>query len=395
MGIVVRLCAVIVALTGLAQTAQADTRAQIIDAAWDTRPFVRQLAANGVEVVGRYLARCPQPERGIPQKRLIDQGSPRERSSEVNAILDAGMAILSIYQYNNDSKNKFVGRDRDGNPLPDASCQPTRTPRSPAQEARLDANAAVAQAGILGQPLGSAIYFGVDIAFSASDSATRDAMVQYFRTVRAILKRAGFRLGAYGNGDALEVLEREGLIEFGWLSASRAYPGTSRYHNSGRWHLFQNQVNRVWFSGEPGACQGGLPLDTNVKNERFAGTSLGFWNRRGVAKLSPRRVRQIFRSRRFACDGAAVIRRTAQSGPGETIAGQARCVGRRQRQHDKTIDYANSVRLGRRSGNLVEVDYDEDGKFDGWTVTSNLTPSFSTKPEWIFQTSRRRAARCP
>lgn len=373
--------------------ARSDDRVAIIDAAWDTGPFAKQLAARGVRVVGRYLARCPQPERGIPQKRLIDQGTPRERGSEVNAILSAGMAILSIYQYNNDSKNKFLGRDRNGKPLPDAACRPTSRPRTPAQEATLDANAAVAQAGVLGQPSGSAIYFGVDIAFSKGDATTRNAMVEYFKTVRRILSRSGYRLGAYGNGDALEILQGERLIDYAWLSASRAYPGSSRFHRSGRWHLFQNQVNRVWFDGSPGSCRGGLPLDTNVKNARFADTALGFWTRRGVVKLPPRRTRTIFKARRFACDGAAVIRRSAQSGPGDRLSG-ARCVGRRSRSHETTIDFANSVRLGRRSGNVVEVDYDDDGTFDGWTATSNLTRDFNDKPNWIFSRAQRAGARC-
>lgn len=385
------IAALVIALAG---PAAGDTRVAIIDAAWNTGPYAKALKQRGVEVVGRYLARCPQPERHIPEKRLIDQGSTRERGSEVNAILDAGMAILSIYQYNNDSKNKFLGRDRNGKPLPDAACRPTTRSRTPAEEASLDAHAAVAQAGVLGQPSGSAIYFGVDIAFSKNDAATRKAMVTYFRTVRGILTRSGFRLGAYGNGDALEVLQAERLIDYAWLSASRAYPGTSRFHNSGRWHLFQNQVNRVWFDGAPGSCTGGLPIDTNMKNERFADTALGFWNRKGVVRLSPRRTRSVYKARRFACDGNALIRKSAGSGARDLLANTSRCVGRRARPHDKTIDFANSARIGRRQGSVVEVDYDDDGTFDGWTSASNLSRNFSQKPEWIFSKSQRSAARC-
>ena len=388
------LGAIAMLVGALAGTAAADTRAAIIDTAWDTRPFLGELKRAGVEVIARYLARCPQPERNLPQKRLIDQGDRDARDSEVRRILDAGFAILSIYQYNNDSKNKFSGRDRDGKPLADANCRPTTSPRTPAEEGELDARAAVAQAKALGQPRRSAIYFGVDIAFSAADAPTRAAMVAYFQRVRRIVRRAGYTLGAYGNGDALEVLAAERLIEHRWLSASRAYPGTARVHNSGRWDLFQNGVNLVWFDGAPGACRPGLPLDTNVKNAARGTQPLGVWRRRKVVRLSDRRTRAVYAARRFSCDGDARIRRTPSSGSNDLISQSATCRGRRTVKHDAKVDYANSVRIGRSAGDLVEVDYDEDGTFDGWTARSNLTRDFSQKPVWIFNAGHRRSARC-
>lgn len=389
-----RIVAGLAALAMSCGVALADTRAAIIDTAWDTRPFIGELKRSGVEVVGRYLARCPQPERGIPQKRLMDQGLIGDANSEVRQLLDNGFAILSIYQYNNDSKNKFLGRDRNGNPLPDGDCRPTRRDRSPTAEARLDAQAAVKQARALGQPAGSAIYFGVDIAFDENDAVTRPAMIEYFKAVRGILRPAGFQLGAYGNGDALKVLSAERLIDHAWLSASRAYPGTSAFHNTGNWHFFQNGVNLEWYTGAPGACRRGLPLDTNVKNKAHADRPLGFWTGKSAIRLDPRRTRRIFDARRFACDGDARIRRTAQSGPGDTLSAVSVCRGGRAVPHAETVDFANSTRVGRRSGSLVEVDYNDDGTFDGWTAASNLTRSFASKPEWIFSRAQRRQARC-
>lgn len=387
----------IAALFGAAAVSPAraqDTRAAIIDTAWDTRPYLDALKENGVLVIGRYLARCPQPERNIPEKRLIDQGPITDPGSEVSRILGAGMGILSIYQYNNDSKNKFLGRDRDGNPLPDAACRPTDRERSPAAEAALDGQAAVTQARALGQPRGSAIYFGVDIAFDRQDAVTRRAMIEYFREVRRILSRGGYRLGAYGNGDALEVLLDEGLIDYTWISASRAYPGSTRFHNSGRWHLFQNRVNLEWFGGAPGACGRGLGLDTNIQNARFANEPLGFWTRRGVVVVPPERTVAIHAARRFVCDGDARIRKTERSHARDLIDASL-CQGGRTLRHRTTIDYMNTARTGRRAGDLVEVDYDDDGTFDGWTAVSNLTDSFDEKPEWIFDRDARARARCP
>lgn len=379
----------------LGGSALADSRAMIIDTAWDTRPFIADMKRAGIEVVGRYLARCPQPERNIPEKRLIDQGAYGDRGSEVRQLLDSGFAILSIYQFNNDSKNKFLGRDRAGNPLPDGNCRDTPNHRSPREEAELDAKAAVEQARSLGQPAGSAIYFGVDIAFSASDTTTRKAMVEYFAEVRKVLRRGRYQLGAYGNGDALAVLRAEKLIDHSWLSASRAYPGSTAFHNTGEWQLFQSGVNLVFFGGAPGACKPGLPLDVNVKNKRFASRPLGFWTKKGTIRLSPRRTNEIFDARRFACDGDARLRKSANSGANDLLSATSRCMGNRTVRHAETIDYANATRVGRRSGDVVEVDYDDDGEFDGWTAVSNLTGSFATKPEWIHSRAARGAARCP
>jgi hypothetical protein len=385
------LALVITAIPAAAQ----DARIAIIDTPWDTRPFIADLRAAGVQVVGRYYSRCPQPERSLPEKRLIDQGDVNDPRSEVRQLLDNGFAILSIYQYNNDSPNKFFGKDMEGRPLKDGSCRPSTSARSAAEEATLDANAAVAQAKALGQPRGSAIFFGVDIRFDRNDPTIRGAVLDYMRTVRGILRRAGYDLAAYGNGDAIEVLEAEGLITHAWLSAARSYPGTTRVHNKGTWQLFQSGVNLEWFSGTPGSCRAGLPLDVNVQNARFATQPIGFWTRRGEAMVDAGRTRAIYAARRFACDGDARIRREANSGPRELISSVPRCVGRRTQRHPETVDFANAARIGRVSGDVAEVDHDDDGTFDGWTALSNLTPSFDTKPAWIGSRDARRAARCP
>jgi len=379
----------------LSGAAAADTRPMIVDAAWDTRPHIDGLRDAGVMVVGRYLARCPQPERQLPQKRLIDQGPVTDPDSEVRRLLDNGFAILSIYQYNNDSRFKFQGKDKNGKPLKDAACRDAIRARTPSQEARLDAGAAVIQAKALGQPKGSAIYFGVDIAFSKADRETRKNLLEYMREVRKMVRRAGYRLGAYGNGDALRLLTDGKLVDHTWISASRAFPGTTEFHNSGDWHVFQKGVNLEWFAGRPGGCRHGLPLDTNIKNARFADLPLGFWRREGPIRLPPARTREIFGTHRFSCDGDARIRRTARSGPGDTIDRTRVCRRGRATAHRKTIDFANAVRLGRRAGSLVEVDYDHDGTMDGWTSMSNLTPDFAKKPAWIFDARQRSAARCP
>ncbi len=392
---------VLLAFLSLPGRVTAEDRIAIIDTAWDTRPYLDQLQARGVTVIGRYYARCSQAAMGLTEKRLIDQGLPDDPGSEVAQILSRGMAILSIYQYFNNSPAKFEGRSRAGDILPDAACRPTLQARGVSEEARLDAEAAVRQARRMGQPTGSAIYFGVDFALDARDGETRQRMVTYFQVVEEILSAEGYRLGAYGSGLAQTILRaartRDGqrpLIAFSWLSASRAFPGISAVHRSGEWHLFQNQVNREWFgapSGD-GTCSPGLPIDTNVQNARHA-DDVGFWGADGGYHVPPRRTAAIEGARRFACNGDAIIRRTQASGVSDRMRRHT-CAGGRYDARPDRIDFANAVRLGAAHGELVEVDVDDDGVFDGWTWVGNLTADFGAKPDWIFERRARRNATC-
>src|SRR5262245_19459955 len=81
-----------------------DGRIAIIDASENTTNHLARLKQAGVKIVGRYLARCFQ----WPGKRIADSvGTP---NSEVHAILEHGFAVLSIYQYFNNSKYKFEGK---------------------------------------------------------------------------------------------------------------------------------------------------------------------------------------------------------------------------------------------------------------------------------------------
>lgn len=379
----------------------ADERIAIIDTAWDTRPFLDALKARGVRVVGRYYARCDQMAMGLTEKRLIDQGPPQDPESEVAQLLDAGFAILSIYQFHNNAPAKFQGRNRAGAPLPDGSCQPGSEPRDARAEARLDADAAVAQARRVKQPPGSAIYFGVDFALSPSDNETQARLVAYFQGVEEILSAAGYRTGAYGSGLALEVLReartsdgRSPLIAYAWLSASRAFPGTSAMHRTGAWDLFQNQVNREWFGQPRGgqACSRGLPVDTNVQNAARHG-GIGAWTADGVFALDVARTRAIMDARRFACDGNAILRRTAASAQGDAVSPQVCAYGRVQSLPPR-IDFANSARIGAVQGRMIQVDVDDDGRFDGWTWRGNLTADFRDKPDWIFRKTARLRQTC-
>jgi hypothetical protein len=378
-------------------------RIAIIDTSRNVRDHLPELKAAGVKVIGRYYGRCPQWEG----KRLIDNGLPGEPGSEIDAILDNGFAVLSIYQYLSSSKYKFQGKSlsRKGTlfTLKDANCsRAANPPHSAKAEAALDAAAAVAQAQAVGQPPNTAIYFGVDFNFDRSDTATAKKMIEYFTVVQRRLNDAGYLVGAYGSGDSLMLLKEHGLIDFTWLSASRAYAGSSQFHNSGQWNLFQNWTETTWFRQRTGAkCVGGLDLDTDVQNAAFAGRSIGFWTREGPYAVPKARTEAVYKQRRFACNGNALIRAKGELPPGP-LASTDHC-GRPYKVCEPglgrglaaQICYANTARIGDDNGVLVRVDYDDDGAFDGWTRIDNLSRSFSAKPVYIKDQAARRNAICP
>ena len=381
-------------------------RIAIIDTAVDTRPYLPKLRAAGVKVIGRYLGRCAQWDG----KRLVDNGIASTPGSEIDAILDNGFAVLSIYQYLSNNPYKFSGkgysvRTKRYFTLKDAACRaPANPPHTAQQEAELDADAAVRQAKAIGQPAGTAIYFAVDFNFHRTDTVTRKRLLIYFQTVHRIVKGAGYLLGAYGSGDALALLRQQSLVDFTWLSASRGYAGSSAFHNSGAWHLFQNWTDVKWFTKTVGGkcvTSGALAVDTNIQNKRFANGHIGFWNRDGPYRVPAARTAAIFDQRRFACNGDALIYASGEWPPSELASTQScsrkyiKCEPKLQRGAIAHICYSHTVRVGNAKGGLVGIDYDDDGVFDGWTRIDNLNRSFAHKPHYITDQLARRRALCP
>ncbi len=381
-------------------------RIAVIDASKNLSGDLAALENSGVEVVGRYLGRCPQ----WAGKRLIDSGDARNPDSEVRKIHGASLAIMSIYQYLSSSKEKFNGRywkadEKRFVNLPSKDC--TTIPREPntvTTEAELDAEAALDQALRLGQPAGSAIYFGIDFNFDPNDADTKQKMLTYFTIVTKKLRAAGHLVGAYGSGGTLELLLDRGLIDRAWLSPSRSYAGSSAFHSSGRWHMFQAWADSCWFGRKnAGKCRNGIELDTNIQNKSFATAHMGFWGARGLYRVEVARVRAIYESRRFVCNGSTLVRRDARpdAAPIDTASGPReflRCEPGLGGPQLPQICYASVVRIGRSKNGFVEVDHDDDGRFDGWTESANLTRSFTGKPMWIedgpTKGGARRAAKC-
>nr|WP_325250819.1 glycoside hydrolase domain-containing protein [Amylibacter sp.] len=217
----------------------------VIDAAFDmTRRtgMMEMLAARKVRTVFRYYAYKDQPERNLPHKVL--------RKHEAEALWDAGINIGAVFQYNNDKLESI-------------------TP----ERGKADAEHALDYAqSVIGQPAGSAIYFGVDGSWHGA--AQLAGVMAYFEAVRAAFQRGGnrYRVGAYGSGLVLGRLLDAGLVDLSWLALSRGWPGTRQFYNSERWNLFQFS-HHLWF--------GKNQVDGNVINP--VASDFGDFGRNSVA----------------------------------------------------------------------------------------------------------------
>src|SRR5690349_3699405 len=298
----------------------------IIDTPHNAAKAAAKLAAQNVKVVVRFFARKPQP--GLREKIMASDGNVIDGVREPTILIRSGLSIVSLYQYRNNLPEKFLRG------LEDAG--------SAKAEVAADAKAALDQARLVGQPEGSAIYFGVDFNVNR---ATIEPVLEYFRAIGRTVG-SHYAIGVYGNGLVNRTLRQEKLVAYNWISASRSHEGTVDFYNSGQWHLFQNQVDRRWF-GPPGKCSTGLDVDTNLQNPSVS--SIGAW---GAGELDKSRNQKIFEQRRFA------IRTTlVESGAGG---------GDRQGcKSDNRVPRNANVRVLAQSGAWSGVDIDEDGNVDG------------------------------
>ncbi|HMF26196.1 MAG TPA: glycoside hydrolase domain-containing protein [Pseudolabrys sp.] len=313
----------------------------IIDTPNNAAKVAAKLSAQNVKVVVRFFARKTQP--GLREKIMASDGNMIDGVREPTVLIRNGLSIVSLYQYRNDLPEKFLrGLEDTG---------------SAKAEVAADAKAALDQARLVGQPEGSAIYFGVDFNVNRANA---DAVLEYFRVINQTVG-SHYAIGVYGNGLLNRILRDEKLVTYNWISASRSHEETVKFYNSGLWHLFQNQVDRRWFGG-PGKCSDGLDIDTNLQNPRVS--SIGAW---GSGEVDGGRNQKIFDQRRFAIRTTAVIQ---ESGGGQNC------------KSDNRVPRNSNVRILVQLGDWSTVDINEDGNPDGRIKASDLTSSLATMPPW-------------
>ena len=87
-----------------------------------------------------------------------------------------------------------------------------------------DALDALNEAQWVGQPLGSAIYFAVDVGVAHPED-----ILPYFQAVMTRLNGTGYKIGAYGCGLLLSGLFNAKLIDYDWLAGAMGWPGSRTY----------------------------------------------------------------------------------------------------------------------------------------------------------------------
>jgi len=203
-------------------------------------------------------------------------------TDESDAIIAAGMNIVSVFQHENDDPESFFIKGRGA----------------------VDAKHALTLAHANGQPSGSAIYFSVDgvdqtikdMVFEHGMSNGRGiskkrkrhliradrsfqrhirrygrflsyhrrvfgksveqirpsdihpAITRYFEQVHEIVKPEGYKIGAYGSGAICELLLGKHLVDYCWLAQSTGWPGYDHFYRSKRWSMVQQKttVCRNW-----------------------------------------------------------------------------------------------------------------------------------------------------
>jgi uncharacterized protein (TIGR02594 family) len=204
-----------------------------------------------------------------------------------------------------------------------------------------DAKRALGLAASIGQPAGSAIYFGVDHDFFRPREL--DQIAGYFSEVNAVLG-GQFRIGVYGSGAVCVRLKSAGLATLFWLPASMGWSGSRAFLASQQWTLFQKfQDIQSEF--------GGFDYDGNLFNPAFAD-----YGQFGVAT----KVDDFIPHTGDPANGIAVYEVVARSGL-RLRGGAGETFGTLQ-----TLPLGTLVHGLGREGEWIQVDINGDGRADGF-----------------------------
>ena len=199
---------------------------KIVDVSTQCGHKAGALRAAGVETVIRYYSR----DTTRPAKRLT--------VAEAVQLAAAGLRIAIVHE----------GRRGDQTDNFDRRC------------GIADAQYAFDYgAHVIGQPGGSAIYFGVDV--DVTDAQIRTNIIPYFQgiadCIAALPKAPDFTVGVYGSGRTCRALLDAGLARLAWLAQSTGWAEYKMFLASNRWALSQG----------PSSTLAGVDCDPNQANE--------------------------------------------------------------------------------------------------------------------------------
>lgn len=299
-----------------------------------TRPnhgFLETLVNAGIDTVIRYFS--DENNANLNCKNV----TRRER----DILGEHALALAIVYQFEGRAKGRYTGA-----------------------RAEADARFCLQRAAAIGQPPGSAIYFGVDS--DAALNTDRDVL-DYFAVVNRIF--AGrFAVGIYAAGARCGLVRNAGLARYFWVPEAPAWAGTRDFLNSGMWSMYQNKTNINASAVTDGQGQT-LHIDTNLVNPD-AVTSIGAFLRDGSEMTyDPARLRAITEARRWV----TADRLELLDAPGGAPNGHV-CIAR-------------NLHVVGTEGDWAWVDINEDGLPDGWCRRDALAP-FHQMPRWRRSTCK-------
>ncbi|MDX5091649.1 DUF1906 domain-containing protein [Lactobacillus crispatus] len=189
-----------------------------------TADKARAMAAAGMKFACRYLVPA-----SMAWKRLT--------RTEAEAITAAGMHVVSVFQRGtNDAKGGTENGTRDG-------------------------KAALQEAKLIGQPVGTAIYFAVDYDAQSADYTAIEA---YLRA--AAKELPGYSVGVYGSHAVIEEMARRGACKHFWQtyawSRGKLAKATNIYQYKNRQELAGHTVDfndalgsEGWWNTNPPAVE--------------------------------------------------------------------------------------------------------------------------------------------
>lgn len=303
--------AVSIPLTGKAHGAGSSTFPVVVDVAFDTRPILKELKRRGVTTVFRYYA---YKDDQWPGKLIVPD--------EAKAIHDSGMGLGVVYQYHNNVLENLTAR-----------------------RGRIDAEHALSfGTQVIGQPDGSAIYFGVDGDWPSSSGMARIQV--YFETINEVIAASGAKriIGVYGSGKTCAFLRERNLASLFWLPKSTGWSGVPAFYNSNSWSMYQHAQ---------GVKVGSIALDTNWANPAI--NSVGAFKRSGPASVG--QPAAMLDQRRFVTQATALRR-----GPNASSTKLS------------TLSKRRNLAVLEEAEGWAAVDLDEDGVRDGYCRAADLGP---------------------
>lgn len=184
---------------------------KIIDVSYPCERYAPGLRKAGVETVIRYYSRDSAPGAA---KRL--------HPPEAAALGAAGLRIGVVYEGRRGNDIGYFDHD--------VGVEDGAYARNYARH-------------IIGQPTGSAIYFGIDADADPRKDEIRKRVIPYFEGIAKAFDReagdADYVVGVYGSGAVCQALLDAGLVRMTWLAQSTGWAGYQKFLASGQWNMLQ------------------------------------------------------------------------------------------------------------------------------------------------------------